>query len=46
MDEGNVMDVEQPTPIRGAIPWVVGCFFRWIAAVKIEREKEGWVFGK
>ena len=24
-DEGNVLDSEQPTPIRGAIPWVVGC---------------------
>jgi hypothetical protein len=23
-DEGNVIDSEQPTPIRGAIPWVVG----------------------
>jgi hypothetical protein len=30
MDEGNVIDLEQPTPFRGAIPWVVGCFVAWI----------------
>jgi hypothetical protein len=45
-DEGNVLDSEQPTPIHGAILWVVGCFFGWIAVVKIELEKEGWVFSK